>query len=1610
MYNSIKSTTKLYSIILLFFLGNILYAQKNATKFQNDVFISNWSVCGPFSNTNGKNIDTDFLINEGGENQLVLTPSLTHSSESVPSGIVGWMDATTDENGKLDIKKNLSPNQRNVAYCAAYIECDEITPAILKLGSNDRLKVWLNGKVVHIFSEPRAGGPDTDQLPVELQKGKNLLLAKVDNEGGNWWLYARFQQLESIDGEMFMTTPLISSIPKKTSDGTIADIFNIMLFNTSSEPSGPVSLKVKESKSRPELEVITPKMGSKEYQWITLESLVDINKSKEFLQMELQAKTEKGSKTFKLKTERQNILDGSTYFIQGFHVDPVWRDSQSGYQTLSFSNMTQHLNAVVSDPSYGLFISEIPYLKPYYDSYPKKRALIRQLVKEGRIETGGSYNQPNETSISGEALIRNILYGRLFHENILGDYPRVYAPWDVFGHIIQLPQILTKSEFIGTTWERGNYRSPFVRVPDVPDLYRAMSPDGTTILNRKVRYGFSGPQTGQYHDVDLQTRKIFSEKLVEQQEQIPDIKYDIRINAMDEKAPTSWMVGKTSEFKTYIPEVSTQSDGAEQYIRGVKSQFENFNLDIPVVSRDVSQYNEGCELSRFDLKKGNRLAENTLISAEKFATITNLMGYKYPALELDKAWRQLLYGQHHDGITGCGADQPYLDLVEAYHEALELSWNALEESLIQISDNVNTADQKGKPIIIYNPLNWKRSDVVKESLEFENGLEGFKIIDENGQEIKFIIEDQEEKDGLIYKAVISFIAKEVPSIGYKTYWIVDSKRKSNRAQGNKVNTNTIENDYFKLTVDKNSGGGITSLIDKKSGKEFIKSSTGHPGNELILMKEGDGYEPAWRFITTGEKSFSKDKSCEIEVFENQLYKKIVIRGEMDNMEKRVQEIIVYNDIQRIDFKTSLVGYTGQKGQNIIENDESERSNDRDFYAIGFPANLDGGVPVLEDRFATKTYYKSKDYLTYHSIDTEWTSHHAMNSCNQWIDYSNSVKINFGNAGSIALGPVEVLTTHSEKLRKSGFELIETLAKRGITATPSFDDVVRDYDIQYRRFSFSIGIEGKSAYNNKLINKFSKKQKEQYKKSLNENGYTYLFAYDSEIEGSWFDLPVLMIVGVDEKSLDIAVNNIIEELNMGSELNFPASICYSEVENEVPDYGLTIFNKGNLPVSIEPDGTMVLSLMHTIPWQSPLLNWTHDFPERKTHVFEYAILPHQGNWRNADLVKEGYEYNNPLIAIQTDSHKGDYPTLHSFFSTKGKSAIITALKPKSNGNEAFKANTATDASNGVIVRMYEPYGNNGTVKLISDFSINDAKKVNMMERKPEDISFTPKSVNIEIKSNAIETFALNLEGIEKYKNEISSIEEPKTAVYAQFWQHNTGAAPTGYLPVSIKILGNLKSFTETKSIKTIQQIEIAVVNDYTDSAVSGKVKIQTPPDLRVIPSEIEYTVGANSEKFYPVSIVPESNSSEAGFIVASLEHQDITVYDVLEYNLPEKKFGHSTNKNATFTKLNWDIEEKDDEIELTITNPFAQAVMGDVSLIGPVETWGMKKVNMVSLNEVSPWKKAFEVPGRSTQIIHFKINSDTDTTLKKGEMWLVAKLSYFGYLDYKAVVGELEIEE
>jgi hypothetical protein len=80
-----------------------------------------------------------------------------------------------------------------VGYAWARIDMPEETRGVLGIGSDDSVKVWLNGKLVHEHWEKTGRGvwPDDDKVKVTFKKGANDLVLKIQNSGGPWGFVCR---------------------------------------------------------------------------------------------------------------------------------------------------------------------------------------------------------------------------------------------------------------------------------------------------------------------------------------------------------------------------------------------------------------------------------------------------------------------------------------------------------------------------------------------------------------------------------------------------------------------------------------------------------------------------------------------------------------------------------------------------------------------------------------------------------------------------------------------------------------------------------------------------------------------------------------------------------------------------------------------------------------------------------------------------------------------------------------------------------------------------------------------------------------------------------------------------------------------------------------------------------------------------------------------------------------------------------------------------------------------------------------------------------------------------------------------------------------------------
>lgn len=95
----------------------------------------------------------------------------------------------------LDLLAELGGNQR-VAYLRTRIESADIRPVTLEIFTDDGVKAWLNGRIIHANNVARPILPDPDRVNVTLQKGMNTLMLKVTQNDMAWGAAVRMREMK----------------------------------------------------------------------------------------------------------------------------------------------------------------------------------------------------------------------------------------------------------------------------------------------------------------------------------------------------------------------------------------------------------------------------------------------------------------------------------------------------------------------------------------------------------------------------------------------------------------------------------------------------------------------------------------------------------------------------------------------------------------------------------------------------------------------------------------------------------------------------------------------------------------------------------------------------------------------------------------------------------------------------------------------------------------------------------------------------------------------------------------------------------------------------------------------------------------------------------------------------------------------------------------------------------------------------------------------------------------------------------------------------------------------------------------------------------------------
>jgi alpha-mannosidase len=605
-----------------------------------------------------------------------------------------------------------------------------------------------------------------------------------------------------------------------------------------------------------------------------------------------------------------SIYTGKIYLVGHAHLDLAWlwpvpETWQAAQRTF------ESVLKLQSEFPDLIFCHSTPALYAWMEEHrPDLFAAIKKQVAAGCWEVvGGMWVEPDLNLISAESMVRQVFYGQRYAKEKFGELMRVAWLPDTFGFGWQLPQILRQGgvDYFVTQKLRWNDTTEF---PHGAFWWEGL--DGTKIfsmMSSPIGEGIESVKMAS-HAFDWQAKTNLQDALWlpgvgdhgggptrDMLEVAKRWKMSPFFPRLEFAKAVDYLSLIESQFLPEVAESSSESDVPESdnqenlpalefsNLSAMKnanppiSQLKTLPRTLPVWKDELYlEFHRGCYTTRADQKRQNRRCEELLYQAELLSSLATICtGAVYPKSELESAWKQILFNQFHDILPGSAIAQVYADANLAFAEVDRTCREILIKSLDAISAQISLPSPPGpdaQPILIFNTLNWSRSEVVAVPLP-DAAAEAWQIYDFSRRRLvsQIVRGDRPQSH-----STLLFLANNIPAVGYQVFWLchedaqtVDnacaspetekktelSKLTYGIAQKNPPGQEThfaaaeiiLENEFIRATVDGKTGD-LSSIWDKVNNREVLNAAG---GNQLQAFQDSGQYWDAWNIDPNYEK-------------------------------------------------------------------------------------------------------------------------------------------------------------------------------------------------------------------------------------------------------------------------------------------------------------------------------------------------------------------------------------------------------------------------------------------------------------------------------------------------------------------------------------------------------------------------------------------------------------------------------------------------------------------------------------------------------------------------------------------------------------------------------------
>ena len=397
------------------------------------------------------------------------------------------------------------------------------------------------------------------------------------------------------------------------------------------------------------------------------------------------------------------------HVVSHTHWDREWYLSFEAFRTRMVLLIDNLMAILERDPDYRCFYLDGQgiLLDEYLAVRPGQRERLRTLVQTGRIQIGPWYTASDETLVSAESLVRNLLLGAAACAPF-GPVTKVgYLP-DQFGHISQIPQILNgfgiRFAVLGRGINRLQHQNEF--------LWRSRA--GSEVFGAFLNHWYNNAQN---IPADPEAAAEALRAAAQKTGAYSSGQHLLLLNGVDHLEADPNLGGALKGAARLLDDVVIHDD-----IEGALEAIRSDSHDLEVVTGelredDAGRLDAGTLSARMPLKVENFQASFWL---ERFAEPLAALAAQLSGPDLTDlihhGWRTLLQNHSHDSICGCSVDSVAGQMATRTQYALDTAQSVTERAVQALAPALGYAESVGH-VLLYNPAPYPVERVARVSFD-----------------------------------------------------------------------------------------------------------------------------------------------------------------------------------------------------------------------------------------------------------------------------------------------------------------------------------------------------------------------------------------------------------------------------------------------------------------------------------------------------------------------------------------------------------------------------------------------------------------------------------------------------------------------------------------------------------------------------------------------------------------------------------------------------------------------------------------------------------------------------------------------------------------------------